>query len=167
MFTSAVLAATAGLAALLLPTGQAFCIAPAIKTRSFSTQLFSTSSAVSTDQAKSELSKALAKYGKDTKADEVAAAVQRLADLKPAPYDLQAEAGSLIDGRFSAEGFKFSGGEFAHGGWYCTLGRLAFNLFEPIKLPVVIMDIINEVVPLSAEDAANYDGELLCVTTFQ
>lgn len=41
----------------------------------------------------------------------------------------------------------------------CTLGRLVFNIFEPVKLPVLITDTINTVGP--REENANPADESL------
>eukprot|EP00953_Heterococcus_sp_UTEX-ZZ885_P034084 17680-Heterococcus_DN1.PRE.2 len=113
------------------------------------------SSSQGVQEAKSALSTALKQNGGDTKNAAVLQAVDRLVALQQ-PIDLSADSmWEKLDGDHLATGYNFPTGEFAHGGWSLTLGQLAFNLFEPTKLPVVVTSTVNTLAPLPQSDDDN------------
>jgi hypothetical protein len=110
------------------------------------------SSSQDVQEAKAALSTALKQNGGDTKNDAVLQAVDCLVALQQ-PIDLSADSmWEKLDGDHLATGYNFPTGEFAHGGWSLTLGQLAFNLFEPTKLPVVVTSTVNTLAPLPQGD---------------
>jgi hypothetical protein len=112
-------------------------------------------------EAKAALSTALKQNGGDTKNDAVLQAVDGLVALQQ-PIDLSADSmWEKLYGDHLATGYNFPTGEFAHGGWSLTLGQLAFNLFEPTKLPVVVTSTVNTLAPLPQRDDDS-KGELHC-----
>lgn len=97
---------------------------------------------------KQTLRQALAAYGGNTKHDAVAAAIQGLVHLNPTATP--AHNGTLLDGQWrliSAPNFP-NGEQRADGKYSYTLGRLAFNLFQPTKLRVVIDRVWQPVAPV-------------------
>ncbi|KAG5192920.1 hypothetical protein JKP88DRAFT_260815 [Tribonema minus] len=115
-------------------------------------------SAVTARDAKEELAKQLQANEGDTKNDAVAVAVDALSKTNPTTDGaLQRE---LLKGAFATTGFNFPDGKRGPLGWECTLGRLAFNLFEPTKLPVSITHIVNTLEDVPAERQGDRPGEL-------
>ena len=55
-----------------------------------------------------------------------------------------------------SEGEDFKGTTRTDDGLECTLGRLAFNIFEPVKMPILITSIENNLGP-RPEDASSVD----------
>lgn len=97
---------------------------------------------------KETLRKALNAHGGDTKHEAVAAAIQRLVRLNPRATP--AHSGTLLDGQWlliSAPNFP-DGEQRADGKYTYTLGRLAFNLFQPTKLKLVIDRVRQPVTPV-------------------
>jgi hypothetical protein len=87
------------------------------------------------------LSKALSEFNSDTKNEKVVQAVESLCMLNPTKN--AASNSDLMYGEFTATGYNFQGTQLGPDGWECTLGRLAFNLFEPKNLPVTIVKTEN------------------------
>ncbi len=98
--------------------------------------------------AKENLKKVLAAYGGNTKHETVTTAINQLANLNPTVAPTRNEA--LMDGQWlliSAP--NFPNGELqADGKYVYTLGRLAFNMFKPVKLKVAIERVLQPVIPL-------------------
>ena len=107
---------------------------------------------MSTDQnikaAKEKLKDVLATYGGNTKHEAVITAINQLANLNPTVAPTRNEA--LMDGQWlliSAP--NFPNGELQPNGKYVyTLDRLAFNMFQPVKLKVAIERVLQPVIPL-------------------
>ncbi|MGL5076907.1 MAG: PAP/fibrillin family protein [Waterburya sp.] len=97
------------------------------------------------DNAKKALFKALKNSGGDTKNEVVVAAIEKLASLNP--NSAPTENGSLLEGNWlliNAPNFP-NRQEDAQGRYLYTLGRLAFNMFEPVKLLVEIERVLQPV----------------------
>lgn len=98
--------------------------------------------------AKKILRETLTTYGGDTKHQTVVAAIEKLTSLNPTAAAAHNE--TLIDGQWlliSAP--NFPQGELRTDGKYAyTLGRLAFNMFQPTNLKVVIDRVLNPVFPV-------------------
>ncbi len=106
--------------------------------------------------AKAELRKALATFGGDTKNEFVAAAIKKLS--APALAMAPDRYGSLLEGKWlliSAANFP-DGEQRSDGKWVFTLGRIAFNMFQPIELKVVIDRVLQPVLSLAGEQRS-YD----------
>jgi hypothetical protein len=88
--------------------------------------------------AKVALRQALAACGGNTKDETVLAAITNLQTLNPTPAPTH--SGQLLDSNWlliSAPSFP-QGEKLADGRFAYTLGRLAFNMFQPTRLKVVI-----------------------------
>ena len=107
--------------------------------------------------AKTRLTEALNTYGGDTKHESVATAIECLVSLNPTPAPARCEA--LRDGQWlliSAP--NFPDGELrADGKYVYTLGRLAFNIFQPTSLKIVIDRVIQPVFPISQTGKQTHD----------
>ena len=142
---------------------QAFVSKALTRLNAASKQCFVMSAAAATSsqsvqEVKAALSTALKQNGGDTKNEAVLQAVEGLVALQQ-PINLSAEnIWEKLDGDHLATGYNFPTGEFAKGGWSLTLGQLAFNLFEPTKLPVVVTSTVNTLSPLPQSD--DNKGEL-------
>lgn len=101
--------------------------------------------------AKTALYKALAEYRGNTKSEAVMTAVKQLAQLNPTVSPAKSE--SLLDNQWlliSAP--NFPGGTLSEDGRYSyTLGRLAFNMFQPTQLKVVIERVLQPVTPIEGQ----------------
>ncbi|MGH2414907.1 MAG: PAP/fibrillin family protein, partial [Microcystaceae cyanobacterium] len=107
--------------------------------------------------AKTALREALVAYGGDTKHEVVAAAIERLCHLNPTTAP--AHCGSLLDSEWlliSAPNFP-QGEQREDGKFVYTLGRLAFNMFQPEDLKVVIDRVLQPVWPLANGEQHSHD----------
>ena len=110
-----------------------------------------------TDAAKAALREALATYGGDTKHEVVAQAIANLAQLNPTPAPARNEA--LMDGQWlliSAPNFP-NGERRADGKYIYSLGRLAFNLFQPTSLKLAIDRVLQPVEPIGDGQQRTHD----------
>ena len=109
------------------------------------------------DRAKQALFAALKTSGGDTKDKIVVAAIEKLASLNPeiAPT----ENGSLLEGNWLLiNAPNFPGRQPDDRGRYIyTLGRLAFNMFEPVGLLVEIERVLQPVFPTGQGDERTHD----------
>lgn len=107
--------------------------------------------------AKSKLRDVLQTHGGDTKHEAVATAIEQLISLNPTDAPTRQE--TLINGNWvlmSAP--NFPDGERREDGKYTyTLGRLAFNMFEPKALKLVIDRVIQSVIPTGNGQQRTYD----------
>lgn len=106
---------------------------------------------------KTRLREALVACGGDTKHETVAAAIAKLALLNPTAAPARNEA--LMDGQWlliSAPNFP-NGERQADGTYVYTLGRLAFNLFQPTSLKVAIARVLHPIVPVGKGQQRAYD----------
>ena len=98
--------------------------------------------------AKEKLKDVLATYGGNTKHEAVITAINQLVNLNPTVAPTRNEA--LLTGLWlliSAP--NFPNGELQPDGKYVyTLGRLAFNMFQPVKLKVAIERVLHPIIPL-------------------
>ncbi|MFM7372034.1 MAG: fimbrial protein, partial [Sphaerospermopsis kisseleviana] len=95
--------------------------------------------------AKTELRQTLAACGGNTKDKNVIAAIENLQSFNPTTAP--AQSGSLMDSEWlliSAPNFP-QGELLANGKYAYTLGRLAFNMFQPTKLKLVIDRVLQPV----------------------
>jgi hypothetical protein len=107
--------------------------------------------------AKTVLREALAAYGGDTKHEAVATAIEKLMHLNPTVAPARSEA--LMDGQWlliSAPNFP-NGEQRADGKYMYTLGRLAFNMFQPTSLKIVIDRVLQPVVPVGKGQQRTHD----------
>lgn len=97
---------------------------------------------------KETLRRVLTAHDGDTKHEAVAAAIQKLVHLNPTTTP--ARSGILLDGQWRlVSAPNFPDRELRADGKYTyTLGRLAFNLFQPTKLKVVIDRVWQPVAPV-------------------
>lgn len=115
------------------------------------------SSAVQREKTKAELKQALANHNGDTKAAAVVDAIARLAALNPTSNPAQNQA--LLEGNWlliSAPNFPGKLEDEANRYVY-TLGRLAFNKFEPANLRVVLERVSQPVWAKERENEYSYD----------
>lgn len=107
--------------------------------------------------AKTMLREALAAYAGNTKHEAVAAAIDKLVHLNPTAAPARSEG--LMDGQWlliSAP--NFPNGELRTDGKYVyTLGRLAFNMFQPTSLKIVIDRVLQPVVPVDNGQQRTHD----------
>lgn len=107
--------------------------------------------------AKITLREALATYKGNTKHEAVAAAIEKLVRLNPTAAPTRSEA--LMDGQWlliSAP--NFPNGELREDGKYIyTLGRLAFNMFQPAKLKIAIERVLQPITPIENGQNRTYD----------
>ncbi len=107
--------------------------------------------------AKTKLRETLAAYGGDTKHEVVAAAIEKLVSLNPTAAPARNEA--LMDGQWlliSAPNFP-NGERRTDGKYIYTLGRLAFNLFQPASLKIAIDRVLQPVVPVGNGQQRTHD----------
>ena len=109
------------------------------------------------DNAKQALFEALKITGGNTKNERVIAAIDHLASLNP--NNAPIANGSLLEGNWlliNAPNFpgrqKDSQGRYIY-----TLGRLAFNMFEPVKLLVEIERVLQPVFPTGKDNERTHD----------
>ncbi len=110
-----------------------------------------------TKAAKTVLRQALAAYGGDTKHEVVAAAIEKLVYLNPTAAPARSEV--LMDGQWLlVSAPNFPNGELrADGKYVYTLGRLAFNMFQPTSLKIVIDRVLQPVVPVGKAQQRTHD----------
>lgn len=109
------------------------------------------------EAAKASLREALAAYDGDTKQEVVADAIAKLCSLNPTAAPTH--SGSLLESEWiliSAP--NFPGGEKRQDGRFAyTLGRLAFNMFQPVNLKIVIDRVLQPVLPLDDTEKLTHD----------
>lgn len=109
------------------------------------------------EATKETLRQALTAHGGDTKHEAVAAVIRRLVDLNPTATP--AHSGALLEGQWlliSAPNFP-NGEQRTDGKYTYTLGRLAFNLFQPTKLKVIIDRVWQPVAPMGNDRQRTHD----------
>lgn len=107
--------------------------------------------------AKTALIEALKMSGGDTKNEEVVAAIEHLASLNPQSAPTENE--KLLEGNWlliNAPNFPDRQND-TQGRYIYTLGRLAFNMFEPVKLKVEIERVLQPVFPTGKENEFTHD----------
>ncbi|MBC5797050.1 fimbrial protein [Sphaerospermopsis sp. LEGE 00249] len=107
--------------------------------------------------AKTELRQILAACGGNTKDKNVIAAIENLQSFNPTTAP--AQSGSLMDSEWlliSAPNFP-QGELLANGKYAYTLGRLAFNMFQPTKLKLVIDRVLQPVFPVGNGEQRTHD----------
>ncbi|MGB5592606.1 MAG: PAP/fibrillin family protein [Crocosphaera sp.] len=109
------------------------------------------------DAAKTALREALKTYDGDVKQEAVKAKIEQLCQLNPivAPSHsdrLESDEWLLISAPSFPQGEKLSNGKYAY-----TLGRLAFNMFEPTNLKLVIDCVRQPVVMLGEGEKRSHD----------
>ncbi len=112
---------------------------------------------LSRTELKGVLREALTLHDGDPCHPVVAGIIQRLAALNPTPTP--ARNFKVLDGNWrliSAPIFP-DGKRLADGTYSYTLGRLAFNLFQPQDLTVVIHQVFQPVLPLGAGTQRTHD----------
>ncbi|MEO0825067.1 MAG: PAP/fibrillin family protein [Cyanobacteria bacterium J06635_15] len=108
-------------------------------------------------EAKQALREALAAHGGDPHNPVVMTAIAHLATLNPTPAP--AHNTDLLDGNWrliSAPSFP-DGEQRADGTYVYTLGRLAFNMFQPKDLKVLINQVSQPVFPIDAGVQRTHD----------
>lgn len=109
------------------------------------------------EQAKAALKTALATHNGDTNHRAVVDAIARLASLNPTPNPAQDRA--LLEGNWvliSAPSFPGKLKDESHRYVY-TLGRLAFNKFEPVNLRVVLERVSQPILTTAKENEYSHD----------
>ena len=109
------------------------------------------------EQAKVELKQALAKHNGDTKHQAVVEAISKLASLNPTPQP--ADNQDLLQGNWlliNAPNFP-DRLEDPENRYVYTLGRLAFNKFEPVNLRVAIERVSQPVFTTEIENEYTHD----------
>jgi hypothetical protein len=107
--------------------------------------------------AKSAVKDALAAHRGDTTDPVVAAAIAQLVQLNPTPAPARCDA--LMDGNWlliSAPNFP-NREQRSDGTPVYTLGRLAFNLFQPTQLKLVIDRVLQPVLPIEGGPQRTHD----------
>ncbi|HEY9728782.1 MAG TPA: PAP/fibrillin family protein [Chroococcales cyanobacterium] len=107
--------------------------------------------------AKTRLREALGTYEGDTKHELVATAIEKLASLNPTAAPARSEA--LMAGQWlliSAANFP-NGEKRADGKYIYTLGRLAFNMFQPSSLKIAIDRVLQPVIPVGKGQQRTHD----------
>jgi len=107
--------------------------------------------------AKTMLREALATHEGNTKHEVVIAAIEKLVSLNPTTAPARSEA--LMDRQWlliSAPNFP-NGEKRADGKYIYTLGRLAFNMFEPTSLKVAIDRVLQPVIPVGNGQQGTHD----------
>ncbi|CAM9223735.1 unnamed protein product [Scytosiphon promiscuus] len=99
----------------------------------------------SAEEAKENLRRALKESRGSSKAPGVEEAAAVLATFNPTSSP--ASAWHLHSGPWTSIGEDFKGTTRTADGLECTLGRLVFNIFEPVGLPVLLTDIQNVIGP--------------------
>lgn len=107
--------------------------------------------------AKTALRQVLAACGGNTKDEAVIAAISNLQSLNPTAAP--AYSGRLLDSKWLLISTpNFPGGERLPNGKYAyTLGRLAFNMFQPTVLKLVIDRVLQPVLLLNNGEQRSYD----------
>jgi hypothetical protein len=109
------------------------------------------------DTAKADLFEALANHGGDTKNEVVLAAIEKLASLNPT--SAPTENSNLLEGNWlliNAPNFPDRQPD-EQGRYVYSLGRLAFNMFEPVKLKIAIARVLQPVFPTGKENERTHD----------
>ncbi|MEB3278422.1 MAG: PAP/fibrillin family protein [Lyngbya sp.] len=116
--------------------------------------------AVERNTAKNNLREALNQQGGDPKADAVVTAISQLTALNPTPQATQSRA--LLEGNWLLiNAPDFPGGKRTEDGEYIyTLGRLAFNLFQPTDLKVLINRVLQPILPSNDGEKLTYNIEI-------
>jgi len=107
--------------------------------------------------AKTRLREALATYKGDTKHEMVAAAIAQLVELNPTIAPARSE--TLMDGQWlliNAPNFP-NGEQRSDGKYMYTLGRVAFNMFQPTGLKIVIDRVLQPVAFLEKPQQWTHD----------
>ena len=107
--------------------------------------------------AKIALIEALKTSGGDTKNEEVVAAIEHLASLNPQSAPTENE--KLLKGNWlliNAPNFPDRQND-TQGRYIYTIGRLAFNMFEPVGLKVEIERVLQPVFPTGKENEFTHD----------
>jgi hypothetical protein len=107
--------------------------------------------------AKTVLRQALAACGGNTKDEAVLAAISHLESLNPTTAP--ASSGKLLDSNWlliSAPNFP-KGEQLPNGKYAYTLGRLAFNMFQPTALKLVIDRVLQPVLLLGDGEQRSHD----------
>ena len=105
--------------------------------------------------AKTDLREALITYNGNTKHPAIQKAIANLAELNPTPAPAKNDSllnsdWLLISAPNFPQGEKLPNGKFAY-----TLGRLAFNMFQPVKLKIVIDRVLQPVWPIDEENRSH------------
>jgi hypothetical protein len=108
-------------------------------------------------QAKAALHQSLRIHGGDPAQSSVAAVIERLIAINPTPAP--ARATSQLEGDWRLISVpNFPGGEqLADGRYSYTLGRLAFNMFQPQNMKVVINQVSQPVWPIADSPHHSHD----------
>lgn len=109
------------------------------------------------DNAKKALFKALKNSGGETNNKTVAAAIEKLASLNP--NSAPTENSSLLEGNWlliNAPNFP-NRQKDPQGRYIYTLGRLAFNMFEPVEMLVEIERVLQPVFPTGNGNELTHD----------
>lgn len=109
------------------------------------------------EAAKTKLRDALVSHAGNTKHEAVIAAIDELAKLNPTAAPTRNE--SLMDGQWRLiSAPNFPNGELqADGKYVYTLGRLAFNMFQPTKLKVALDRVMQPVIPIDNGEQRTHD----------
>ncbi|MGL6338228.1 MAG: PAP/fibrillin family protein [Waterburya sp.] len=106
--------------------------------------------------AKANLFKALADHDGDTKNEQVVAAIEKLASLNPT--SAPTENGSLLEGNWLLiNAPNFPDRQPDEQRYVYKLGRLAFNMFEPVELKVAIARVLQPVFPTGNGNERTHD----------
>jgi len=107
--------------------------------------------------AKQALREALSTHSGDPKNGKVAAAIDHLISLNPTPDPTRQT--DLLDGDWRLiSAPSFPDGELQEDGTYTyTLGRLAFNMFQPKDLKVVVNQVSQPVFPIAGSSQRTHD----------
>ncbi|WP_413161241.1 PAP/fibrillin family protein [Capilliphycus salinus ALCB114379] len=116
--------------------------------------------ALDRNTAKNNLRDALNQQGGNPKAEAVVAAISQLTALNPTPQPAQNR--SLLEGNWLLiNAPDFPGGKRTEDGKYIySLGRLAFNLFQPADLQVLINRVIQPIFPMNEGEKLSYNIEI-------
>ena len=109
------------------------------------------------DNAKTALMEALKTSGGDTKNKLVVAAIEKLASLNP--ESVPTENGSLLEGNWLLINAPNFPGRIpdTQERYIYTLGRLAFNMFEPVGLLIEIERVLQPVFPTGQGNERTHD----------
>ncbi len=109
------------------------------------------------EQAKADLKKALAAHNGDTKHEAVVDAITKLASVNPTPHPAENQA--LLEGNWLLINAPIFPGrlEDEENRYVYTLGRLAFNKFEPVNLRVAIERVSQPVFATEKENEYTHD----------
>lgn len=114
-------------------------------------------SETSRNALKGDLRAALASHHGDPRHPVVTKIIENLATLNPTPIPTQNS--QLLDGNWQLISAPiFPDGRRLADGTYCyTLGRLAFNMFQPQDLTVVILQVFQPVLPMEKPMQRTHD----------